>query len=214
MALENLCHPFRDVTRSANGLARGGSTFLRIAHGISGGLHRGIFLADGAFLLPAGERIAGEFRILHTMFGFQIPYVSFIQRTFSILRLLIGAQLVCMISMFAHLQGGGTEPVALQHRAYRGVVIFIGLCKLLMQLIVYRFHRTLNRIPETGGRFCFGFLKPEMDFLFPGMGRRSINRLHSCLWSRGRGRRRFPGGLWRVPFLCCLLLLLRRLSGW
>ena len=21
-------------------------------------------------------------------------------------------------------------------------------------------------MPETGGRFCFGFLKPEMDFLF------------------------------------------------
>ena len=193
MALENLCHPFRDVTRSANGLARGGSTFLRIAHGISGGLHRGIFLADGAFLLPAGERIAGEFRILHTMFGFQIPYVSFIRRTFSILRLLIGAQLVCMISMFAHLQGGGTEPVALQHRAYRGVVIFIGLCKLLMQLIVYRFHRTLNRMPETGGRFCFGFLKPEMDFLFPGMGRRSINRLGCRLGHRGHKRRCFPG---------------------
>ena len=193
MALENLCHPFRDVTRSANGLARSDSTFFRIVHGISGSLHRGIFLADGVFLLPAGERIAGEFRILHAMFGFQIPYVSFIQRTFSILRLLIGAQLMCMISMFAHLQGGGTEPVALKHSACGGVVIFIGLCQLLVQLIVYRFHRTLNRMPETGGRFCFGFLKPEMDFLFPGMGRRSINRLGCRLGHRGHKRRCFPG---------------------
>ena len=159
MTLKNLRHPSRNVTRSANGLPRGSGAFSCIANGIAGSLHRGIFPADGTLLLPAGERIAGKLRILRAMFGLQIPDVGFIQRTFSILRLLIGAQLMCMISMFAHLQGGGTEPVALQHRAYRGVVIFIGLCKLLMQLIVCRFHRALNRMPETGGRFCFGFLK-------------------------------------------------------
>ena len=93
------------------------------------------------------------------MFGLQIPDVGFIQRTFSILRLLIGAQLVRVIGMFTHLQGRGAEPVALKHSAFGSIVIFVGLCQLLVQLIVYRFHRTLNRMPETGGRFCFGFLK-------------------------------------------------------
>ena len=90
----------------------------------------------------------------------------------------MGTQLVRMIGMFAHLQGGGADPVALQHRAYRSVVILIGLCKLLVQLIVRRFYRTLNRMSETGGRLRFGFLKPETEFLFPGMGRRSIG--HRC----------------------------------
>ena len=159
MALENLCHPSRDVTRSANGLPRGSGAFSCIANGIADSLHRGIFLADGAFLLPAGERIAGKLRILRAMFGLQIPDVGFIQRTFSILRLLIGAQLVRVIGMFTHLQGRGAEPVALKHSAFGSIVIFVGLCQLLVQLIVYRFHRTLNRMPETGGRFCFGFLK-------------------------------------------------------
>ena len=216
MALEELCHPSRDITRSANGLARGSGAFSCVAHGITGSLHRGVFLADGALLLPAGQRVAGELRILRSLFGLQIPNVGFIQRTFSLLRLLIGTQLVRMIGMFAHLQGGGIEPVALQPRAYRSIVILIGLRKLLVQLLMRRFYRTVNRMPETGGRLCLGFLKTETEFLFPGMGRRSIARL-CCSCRRTRGNGHFPGGVCasgRASTLCCLFLLLGRLRGW
>ena len=73
--------------------------------------------------------------------------------------IMLGTQLVRVIGMFTHLQGRGAEPVALKHSAFGSIVIFVGLCQLLVQLIVYRFHRTLNRMPETGGWFCFGFLK-------------------------------------------------------
>ena len=213
MALEELRHPSRNVTRSANGLPRGGGAFPCIAYGIAGSLHRSVFFSDSALLLPAGQRVAGELRILRTLFGLQISDIGFIQRTFSLLRLLIGPQLVRVIGVFAHLQGGSAEPVALQHSACGSIVIFVGLRKLLVQLIVCRFYRTVNRMTETGGRLRLGFLKPEPEFLFPGMGRRSIARLCCRLWSRGCGRRRFPGGLWRVSFLCCLFLLRRRLRG-
>ena len=161
MALENLRHPSRDITRSANGLPRGSGALSCIAHGVSGSLHHGIFLADGALLLPAGEWIAGELRILRALFGLHITEIGLIQCALSLLRLFIGPQPVRMIGVLTHLQGGGAEPVALQHRTYRSVVILIGLCQLLVQLIMYRFYRTLNRMKETGGRLRFVFLKLE-----------------------------------------------------
>ena len=46
------------------------------------------------------------------------------------------------------------------------------------------------------------------------MGQRSIACISCRLCHRECGRNRFPGGLWRVPFLCCLLLLLGRIRGW
>ena len=143
-------------------------------------------------MLPAGQGIAGRLRIFGALPGREIPKVGFVQPLFRLLSLSERAQLVRMIGVLTHLQSRSPELIALERCACRNVVILVGLCKLPVQLIVYRLDGALCRMPEPGGRFPLRFLKPKPDFLSSfrcgGMGRFS-RRL--CFLLPGRP---FTGG--------------------
>ena len=201
MALKNLSQPSRGIAGSARGLSRSGLT--RPARGFQ----RGILLADGPLLLPAGQGIAGRLRIFDTLLGREIPKVGVVQPLFRLLGFSERAQLVRMIGVLAHLQGRSPEPIALERCACRNVVILVGLCKLPVQLIVCRLDGALYRMPEPGGWFRLRFLKPKADFL-SSFRRGRMGRFSHCpcfLLSV----RSFSGGFCinrNAAFLGCLLI--------
>ena len=94
-----------------------------------------VFPANGAFLLPAGIRVAGKLRILFKFLCFQRLDIRFVQLPLRFFSLPIGFHLMRVIRMFTHLQGRVSRFVGFQHSVNGDVIVLIGLRDLPMQLI-------------------------------------------------------------------------------
>ena len=130
------------------------------------GFDGGILTTDSAFLLPPGERIAGEPRVFLLPFGFKKPDVGAVQFLFRFLYLAVAVFGNSMSHVIAGLKDGFPHVISLQRRIRRRVVILIGSRGLPVQLVSCVPHSFLYGMGKPGRFLFLGLFKLQLEGFF------------------------------------------------